>query len=93
MTNFITKYTHASGGYSKAQEEQPGSEETSQIKWFVHVDGSSTNSATRGGVFLVTPEGNELEYAIRFRFKATNNKAEYEVVLTGLCLAHALRAK
>lgn len=42
---------------------------------------------------MVTPKGNELEYAIRFGFKAINNKAEYEAMLTGLCPTRALETK
>lgn len=59
----------------------------------MHVNGSFTNSAVGGGVILITLEGNKLEYAIRFGFKETNNDAEYEAILIGLCLAHALGAK
>lgn len=63
------------------------------MEWVIHVDGSFINSVARGGVVLVTLEGTKLEYAIRFGFKATNNEAEYEAVLTGLHLARALGAK
>lgn len=42
---------------------------------------------------MVTPKGTELEYAVKFELKATNNEAEYEALLTGLWLARALRAK
>lgn len=59
----------------------------------MHVDGSSPNIATGGGVVLITPEKAKLEYAIRFGFKATNNEAKYESMITGLCLACKLRAK
>lgn len=45
------------------------------------------------GVVLVTQAGNELEYAIRFGFKTTNNEVEYEVMLTRLCLSYTLEAK
>ncbi|KAM2134918.1 hypothetical protein ACFXTH_003767 [Malus domestica] len=34
-----------------------------------------------------------MEYAIRFKFKASNNKAEYEALLAGLCLAKHLGVK
>ncbi|GFY92744.1 hypothetical protein Acr_08g0011400 [Actinidia rufa] len=36
------------------------------------------------GLMLQTPSGEQMEYAIRIGFKATNNKAEYEALLTGL---------
>ncbi|KAM1666904.1 hypothetical protein ACFX15_045255 [Malus domestica] len=34
-----------------------------------------------------------MEYALRFKFKASNNEAEYEALLAGLCLAKHLRVK
>lgn len=57
------------------------------------MDGSSTNSAEGGGVILITLEKSKLEYAIRFGFKATNNEIEYESMIIGLYLTHALEAK
>lgn len=92
VADFIAEYNLASGGESKAQEAQLKGEKPSQAKWVVYVDDSSMSSTAKG-VVLVTVEGDELKYAIRFGFKATNNKAEYEVMLTGLRLARALRAK
>lgn len=58
----------------------------------MHVDGSSTSVAT-GGVVLITPEKAKLKYAIKFGFKATNNEAEYESMITGLRLARELGTK
>ena len=40
---------------------------------------------------LETPEGRSICYALRFEFRATNNEAEYEALLTGLKLARDLR--
>lgn len=93
MVDFIAKYTCKSGGESKAQEEEPRGEEVGQATWVVYVDGSSTSHAAKEGAVLVTPKGNEFEYAIKFGFKATNNEAEYEAMFARLHLAHALRAK
>lgn len=39
------------------------------------------------------PEGEELEYAVRFHFKASNNEAEYEALLQGLRLAKKVGAQ
>ena len=33
-----------------------------------------------------------MEYALRFSFQASNNEAEYEVVIAGLNLAHSMEA-
>lgn len=75
------------------QEEQQKEEEVGQVECVIHVDSSFTNSTARGGVVLVTLEKSKLEYAIRFRFKAINNEAEYEAMIRGLHLACTLGAK
>ena len=41
-------------------------------------------------MILTSPEGIDIEYAIRFGFHASNNEAEYEVVIASLNLAHSL---
>ncbi|XP_075654649.1 uncharacterized protein LOC142624784 [Castanea sativa] len=42
------------------------------------------------GVVLLSPEKDFLKYRVQLQFPATNNEAEYEVVLTGLRIAKAL---
>ncbi|XP_012846942.1 PREDICTED: uncharacterized protein LOC105966912 [Erythranthe guttata] len=53
--------------------------------WKVFVDGSANASGSGVGVFLAEA-GEELEYAIRLPFKASNNEAEYEAVIHGMKL-------
>ncbi|XP_073119647.1 uncharacterized protein [Henckelia pumila] len=52
--------------------------------WKVYVDGSSNNEGCGVGVFLISPRGDEIILAVRLDFRASNNEAEYEVVLIGL---------
>ncbi|KAL0412186.1 UNVERIFIED_CONTAM: hypothetical protein Slati_3808300 [Sesamum latifolium] len=47
-------------------------------KWLLHVDGSSTAQGSGAGIVITTPQGEDLEFAIKFDFKASNNEAEYE---------------
>lgn len=56
------------------------------------MDGSSNKYASEAGVVLTSPNDMELQYALCFNFQATNNKAEYEVVLAGINMAHFLGA-
>ncbi|GJT80984.1 reverse transcriptase domain-containing protein [Tanacetum coccineum] len=42
---------------------------------------------------LVTREGKEYTYALRFKFETTNNKAEYEALLGGLRIATDMKIK
>lgn len=41
---------------------------------------------------LESPDGEEISYAVRLEFKATNNQAEYEALIAGLELAKAVQA-
>ncbi|XP_071712598.1 uncharacterized protein [Rutidosis leptorrhynchoides] len=43
------------------------------------------------GLMLVNPEGQELTYTIRFDFNTTNNKAEYEALLSRLRMAKEMK--
>ncbi|GJU87732.1 reverse transcriptase domain-containing protein, partial [Tanacetum coccineum] len=57
----------------------------------VHEDGSSCTYGSSGaGLILTNPEGMEFTYALRFRFDATNNEAEYEALIAGLKIAEQM---
>ena len=45
------------------------------------------------GVIITTLEGEVLKYGVRLKYSATNNKAKYKGILTGLRLGKALGAK
>ncbi|XP_011101217.1 uncharacterized protein LOC105179308 [Sesamum indicum] len=54
------------------------------VRWLLHVDGSS-NSKNRGaGIYLQGTDGVEIEIAVRLNFPVTNNEAEYETLIQGL---------
>ncbi|KAL0434020.1 UNVERIFIED_CONTAM: Ribonuclease HI [Sesamum latifolium] len=61
--------------------------EASKGHWLLHVDGSSTLTGSGAGIVLTSPEGDELEYALHFDFKASNNEAEYEALIAGIKMA------
>ncbi|KAL0361442.1 UNVERIFIED_CONTAM: hypothetical protein Sradi_3828700 [Sesamum radiatum] len=44
-------------------------------KWLLHVDVSSTAQGSGAGIVITTPQGEDLEFAIKFGFKASNNEA------------------
>ena len=52
--------------------------------WVLHIDGASNTQGSGAGLILTNFKGVITEYALRFNFKASNNQAEYEVLLTGL---------
>lgn len=61
--------------------------------WSLFVDGSSNEDGSGAGLLLISPQGKESTYALRFDFPTTNNEAEYEAVLTGLELARKMKAR
>ncbi|XP_022846206.1 uncharacterized protein LOC111368947 [Olea europaea var. sylvestris] len=58
--------------------------------WKIFVDGSSNDEGSGARIIMIGPNGEELEYSLRFEFPTTNNDAEYEAVITGLRLAARL---
>ncbi|XP_012848582.1 PREDICTED: uncharacterized protein LOC105968491 [Erythranthe guttata] len=58
-----------------------------EAEWNVFIDGSSNQSGSGAGIMLVSPTGEEYEYAVRLTFRASNNEAEYEALIYALQLA------
>ena len=58
--------------------------------WKLFVDGAANAQGSGAELILTSPEGIDIEYALRFGFRASNNEAEYEVVIAGLNLAHSM---
>ncbi|KAL5576999.1 hypothetical protein UlMin_018698 [Ulmus minor] len=88
LADFIAEFTYQPTSLESAKELVP----SPSSLWHLYVDGSSTDNCSGAGVILVSPEGVRLSCALRFRFKATNNQAEYEALLAGLRLAKEVSA-
>ena len=58
--------------------------------WKLSVDGAANAQGSGAGLILTSPEGIDIEYALRIGFHTSNNEAEYEAVIAGLNLAHSL---
>ena len=58
--------------------------------WRFSVDGAANAQGSGAGLILTSPDGIDVEYALRFGFQASNNEAEYEAVIAGLNLAHSM---
>jgi ribonuclease HI len=50
----------------------------------MYFDGSFTLNGAGGGVVLVSPNRDRLQYVLRLHFRVTNNIVEYEVLLHSL---------
>ncbi|GJR17246.1 reverse transcriptase domain-containing protein [Tanacetum coccineum] len=80
---------------TKEEDEETDFKEKQQIdqttRWKLYTDGASSCDGSRAGLMVVSPEGMEFTYALKFEFTSTNNKAEYEVVIAGLCIAKEMK--
>ncbi|KAM1830372.1 hypothetical protein ACFX14_023077 [Malus domestica] len=73
---------------SEAQKIEPTAPASS-----LYVDGSSNQQGCGAGLVLTTSNKVAMEYALRFKFKASNNKAKYEAFIADLRLAKHLGVK
>jgi hypothetical protein len=64
-----------------------------QEHWVMYFDGSLKLEGAGAGVLLISPTGEQLKYVLQIFWKVSNNKAEYEALLHGLCLAASLGIK
>nr|GEU30033.1 hypothetical protein [Tanacetum cinerariifolium] len=60
--------------------------------WILFTDESSCTDGSKAGLILTNPEGMKFTYALRSRFDATNNEAEYEALITRLRIAKQMEA-
>ncbi|RVW15555.1 hypothetical protein CK203_077735 [Vitis vinifera] len=81
MADFVLEYSRR-----PIQRKEPSEKEW----WTLRVDGASRSSGSGVGLLLQSPTGEHLEQAIQLGFPASNNEAEYEVILSGLDLVLAL---
>ncbi|GFS29293.1 hypothetical protein Acr_00g0006120 [Actinidia rufa] len=75
------------------EEEIPNEPAQALAHWILFVDGSSNQHGCGAGLVIRAPSGEQMEYAIRMGFKATNNEAEYEALLAGLRITTELGAQ
>ncbi|GJY42976.1 reverse transcriptase domain-containing protein [Tanacetum coccineum] len=61
--------------------------------WTLFTDGSSCVDGSGAGLILTNPKGAKFTYAMRFRFEATNNEAEYKALIAGLRIAGQMGVK
>ncbi|XP_077251526.1 uncharacterized protein LOC143890728 [Tasmannia lanceolata] len=81
-----------SEGLSLPAEEEPTLSQQSQNPlWMLYVDGSSNAGGSGAGLVITGPDNFITEYALRIDFKASNNEAEYEALITGIALATELQ--
>ena len=60
--------------------------------WRLSVDRAANAQGSGAGLILTSPDGIDVEYALRFGFQASNSEAKYEAIIAGLNLAHSMEA-
>jgi ribonuclease HI len=61
--------------------------------WIMYFDGALNLEGAGAGVLLISPQGEQLKYVLRIYYNASNNGAEYEALIHGLCIAVSLGIK
>jgi ribonuclease HI len=59
----------------------------------MYFDGSLKLDGGGAGVLFISPRGEQLKYVLKILWEVSNNEAEYEALLHGLCLAISLGIK
>jgi hypothetical protein len=54
--------------------------------WTMYFDGSMTKTGAGASLLFISPLGVHMRYVIRLYFAASNNVAEYEALVNGLCI-------
>ncbi|GKD57296.1 reverse transcriptase domain-containing protein, partial [Tanacetum coccineum] len=90
-TNIGRFYRRTTGGRIPGRTH--GRPEELPKPWTLFTDGSSCIDGSGAGLILTNLEGVEFTYAMRFKFEATNNEAEYEVLIAGLRIAEQMGVK
>ena len=60
--------------------------------WKLSIDRAANAQGSDARLVLTSSDEIDMEYPLRFGFRASNNKVEYKAVITGLNLAHFMEA-
>ncbi|EXC25014.1 Retrovirus-related Pol polyprotein from transposon 412 [Morus notabilis] len=83
LADFLVEFSH--------RPTPATNEEVKVVEWKLYVDGASSEAESSADVMLISLEGHKITSAVRFKFKASNNEAEYEALIAGLRLASHLK--
>ena len=77
LTDFVVEWT----------EVQMPPAIVDQEYWMMYFDGSLMKKGVGTGLVFVLPLGVRMRYMVRIHFPSSNNVAEYEALINGLCIA------
>ncbi|GJY39913.1 reverse transcriptase domain-containing protein [Tanacetum coccineum] len=88
LADFIVERLEDDSSYEPTEEKEELPE-----PWTLFTDGSPCIDGFGAGLILTSTKGSEFRYAMRFRFEAANNEAEYEALIAGLRIAEQMGVK
>jgi ribonuclease HI len=77
LANFLAEWTHTQLPIAPIQSEL----------WTMYFDGSLMKTGAGASLLFIPPLREHVRYVIRLHFPASNNMAEYEALVNGLCIA------
>ncbi|GJX31842.1 reverse transcriptase domain-containing protein [Tanacetum coccineum] len=92
LADFLAE-TPPMGDREVKDEEAKRKEPELENAWKLFTDGTSNSDGSGESLILVSPEGKEYTYALRFKFNTTNNEAEYEALLAGVRIAKEMKVQ
>ena len=94
VAEFIEALVEESGKEQNMDEKSVGVIFVQEpLSWKVYVDGVANHRGSRVGLVLISPERITIEKSLRLGFSSTNNKAEYEALLTRMIMVQKLGGK
>ena len=91
LTNLVAEFTKTSVEERVKEQNMDGKSVgvvsiQEPLSWKVHVDRAANHKGFGVGLVLISPERIIIEKSLRLGFSATNNEAEYEVLLVGMIM-------
>jgi hypothetical protein len=83
LVDFVSEWT---------EQQVPDNPKATEV-WRMYFDGSLKLKGAGAGILFIAPGGEQLKYALQLLFPASNNAAEYEVLIHGLNIAISLGIK
>lgn len=87
LVDFINEYSEGSKEMNVKQEIKGA--ENKHDAWEFNVERVANQEGLGRGIVSVSPNQEEVCYALKNEFQPTNNKVEYETLITGLKLTRA----